>query len=109
MFSVALSQEPDQDILDVFKLGVRYGYFHESTIGNKEGTGRTRLFVLSRRLAPVFLLDPTSFAGYKFAMNSTLREAMEKPNTFVGKVKRDGVDVLFESPQLNLFSHEEAQ
>ena len=112
VFSVALSQDPDQDILDVFKLGVRYGYFHESTIGNKEGTGRTRLFVLSRRLAPVFSLDPTSFAGYKFAMNSTLREAMEKPNKFVGKVRRggaDALDTLFESPQLSLFSHEEAR
>lgn len=108
VFSVAFSQEPAQDILDVFKMGVRYGYFHESSIGNKEGTGRTRLFVLSRRLAPVFILDPTSFAGYKFAMNSTLREAMGKPKTFVGKVRRDGADALFESPQLSLFSHEEA-
>jgi hypothetical protein len=96
-------------VLDVFKLGVRYGYFHESSIGNKEGTGRTRLFILSRRLAPVFTLDPTSFAGYKFATNRILREAMEKPRTFVGKMRRDGVETVFDSPQLGLFQPEEPE
>jgi len=109
VFSIALSEDPDEDILDVFRLGVRYGYFHESSIGNKEGTGRTRLFVLSRRLAPVFILDPTSFAGYKFATNSVLREAMEKPKTFVGKIRRNGVEAAFDSPQLGLFQQEESE
>ncbi len=103
VFSVALTDEPDQEILDVFRLGVRYGYFHESSIGNKEGTGRTRLYVLSRRLAPFFTLDPTSFAGYKFVTNDVLKEAMMKPNTFLGKVRRSGADSVFESPQLTLF------
>jgi hypothetical protein len=109
VFSVAFSDDPDQEVLSVFKLGVRYGYFHESSIGNKEGTGRTRLFILSRRLAPVFTLDPTSFAGYKFATNSVLREAMEKPNTFVGRIRRNGVDGAFDSPQLSLFQQEESE
>jgi len=109
VFSVAFSDDPDEDVLDVFKLGVRYGYFHESSIGNKEGTGRTRLFILSRRLAPVFTLDPTSFAGYKFATNRILREAMEKPRTFVGKMRRDGVETVFDSPQLGLFQPEEPE
>ncbi len=105
VFSIALSEEPDADVFEVLQLGVRYGYFHQSTIGNKEGTGRTRLYILNRRLAPVFLLDPTSFAGYKFVTNRILREAMEKPNTFVGRVKRAGIDVMFESPQMSLFEN----
>ena len=109
VFSIAFSDDPDEEVLSVFKLGVRYGYFHESSIGNKEGTGRTRLFILSRRLAPVFTLDPTSFAGYKFATNSVLREAMEKPNTFVGKIRRNGVEAAFDSPQLSLFQEEESE
>jgi hypothetical protein len=50
VFSVAISGMPDPDVLDVFELGVRYGYFHRSSIGNKDGTGRTRLYVLTRRL-----------------------------------------------------------
>src|SRR5205085_1193425 len=48
VFSVALTDEDDDGVLQVFKLGVQYGYFHESSIGNKEGTGRARLFILSR-------------------------------------------------------------
>lgn len=103
VFSIALSEDPYPDILEVLKLGVRYGYFHQSTIGNKEGTGRTRMYILNRRLAPVFTLDPTSFAGYKFVTNSILREAMEKPNTFVGRVKRNGVNDVFDTSQLTLF------
>jgi hypothetical protein len=103
VFSIAFSDEPDAEILSVFKLGVRYGYFHESSIGNKEGTGRTRLYILSRRLAPVFMLDPTSFAGYKFTTAATIREAMERPKTFVRKIQSGGIDALLENAQLPLF------
>jgi hypothetical protein len=108
VFSIALSEDPDADVVEVLKLGVRYGYFHQSTIGNKEGTGRTRLYILNRRLAPVFTLDPTSFAGYKFVTNAILREAMEKPATFVGRIRRGGSDKVFEDPQLALFENEGA-
>jgi len=106
VFSIAFSDDPGVEILSVFKLGVRYGYFHESSIGNKEGTGRTRLYILSRRLAPVFTLDPTSFAGYKFTTSGVIREAMERPKTFVGKIQSGGVDALLENPQLPLFEEE---
>lgn len=104
VFSVAFSDRPDEEILAVFRRGVQYGYFHERSIGNKEGTGRTLLYVLSRRLAPVFKLDPTSFAGYKFMTASAIAEAMERPKTFLGKVQRGGVDTLLISGQLNLFA-----
>jgi hypothetical protein len=103
VFSIAFSDEPDAEVLSVFKAGVRYGYFHESSIGNKEGTGRTRLYILSRRLAPVFTLDPTSFAGYKFMTTARLREAMERPKTFLRTVRSGGVDTLLENAQLPLF------
>lgn len=104
VFSIALSDEPDDEVLSVFKLGVQYGYFHQSAIGNKEGTGRTRLYILSRRLAPMFTLDPTSFAGYKFAKAEAIREAMENPKRFLGKVQRGSIDDLLQGPQLHLFS-----
>jgi hypothetical protein len=104
IFSIALSDEPDDEVLSVFKLGVQYGYFHQSAIGNKEGTGRTRLYILSRRLAPMFTLDPTSFAGYKFAKAEAIREAMENPKRFLGKVRRGNIDDLLQGPQLHLFS-----
>lgn len=69
VFSVAISGVADRELLEVFELGVRYGYFHRSSIGNKDGTGRTRLYILTRRLAPHFKLDPSSFAGYLWATN----------------------------------------
>jgi hypothetical protein len=103
VFSIALSDEPDDELLSVFKLGVQYGYFHQSAIGNKEGTGRTRLYILSRRLAPMFTLDPTSFAGYKFAKAEAIHEAMENPKRFLGKIQRGNIDDLLQGPQLHLF------
>lgn len=103
IFSIAFSDPPDDEILGVLKLGLRYGYFHESTIGTKDGTGRTRLYILSRRLAPHFTLDPTSFAGYKFVTTKAIHDAMRNPNSLVGKVKSRGVDEVFQNPQINMF------
>lgn len=103
VFSIALSDEPDEDTLSILRLGVQYGYFHESSIGNKEGTGRTRLYILSRRLAPVFTLDPTSFAGYKFITTAALREAMERPKAFLGKVRSGRIDHTLDPSQMPLF------
>ena len=53
------------------------GFFHESYIGNKEGDGRTWLYVLNRGLAPIFHLDPTGFTGYLFMTNDDLRKAIQ--------------------------------
>ena len=79
LFSVALSEEPTQEITEVLRLGVRYGYFFQGVIGRKEGTGRAPLFILSRRLAPLFNLDPMGFSGYKFLPNSTIELLMNDP------------------------------
>ena len=48
----------------VFELGVEWGYFQRSTAASKEGTGRHYRFILSRRLAPYFKLDTSSYAGH---------------------------------------------
>jgi hypothetical protein len=92
VFSVALTDRPVEDIMEVFELGVQNGYFHRTTIGNKEGTGRTLLFVLSRRLAPAFKLDPSGFAGHRFLTNDALREAMRNPKSFLRQVTKASVD-----------------
>jgi hypothetical protein len=107
VFSVAFSDTPDTDILDVFRLGLQYGYFHESSIGNKEGTGRTRMFVLSRRLAPFFSLDPTGFSGYKFVTSAAIREAMMRPKAFVDDISKNIGSVFEDPPQLTLFEVKE--
>ncbi|MHB1768027.1 MAG: ORC-CDC6 family AAA ATPase, partial [Phycisphaerae bacterium] len=103
VFSIALSGTPPRDLVEIFELGVRYGYFHRSSIGNKDGTGRTRLYVLSRRLAPHFNLDPSSFAGYLFTGSDKLMEAIENPGRALRRVKRQGVSDYFESGQIPLF------
>lgn len=76
VFSIALSNIPDDEIKQVFGLGVRLGFFHMSYIGNKEGDGRTYLYVLNRCFAPIFTLDPTGFQGYLFMTNADLKKAI---------------------------------
>ncbi len=89
VFSIALSSNPSKILNKVLQLGVSFGYLHESTIGNKQGTGRTKLFILSRLLAPHFKLDPTSFAGYKFINSDILELSLTKPKEFIERMKRD--------------------
>ena len=87
------------------KLGVRFGYFHESTIGQKDSLtgGRTRLYILSRRLAPFFNLDPTSFAGYLFVTNKYIRDVIENPKAMLRRITRHGIETDIEPIQLPLF------
>jgi hypothetical protein len=78
-FSFAMTDEPAKDIQDVLNLGMRYGYFFQSIIGRKEGFGRAPLYILSRRLAPLFNLDPMGFSAYKFLTNEKIRLLMDYP------------------------------
>lgn len=104
VFSIAVSDEPRDDIVDIFELGVRCGYFQKSTIGNKDGTGRTALYILTRRVAPYFELDPSGFAGYLFVTNERLREGMKSPKKLLRRVKKVGVETAFgEEAQQTLF------
>ncbi len=103
VFSVAISGKSNREIDEIFDLGVRYAYFHRSSIGNKDGTGRTRLYVLTRRLAPYFSLDATTFAGYLWITSDLLGEAMENPDKVVRRIKNRGVSHVLETGQLTLF------
>ena len=98
VFSIALSNIPDDEIKSVLKMGVRLGYLHEATIGNKAGNGRTWLYILNRRLAPSFVLDPTGFQGYLFMTNEDLHKAMSTGKQ-LREIDSDCADVY----QLSLF------
>ena len=78
VFSIALTNpsQMNEETKQVFDLGVRLGFFHESYIGNKAGTGRTNLYILNRCFAPIFTLDPTGFQGYLFLTNEDLLKAI---------------------------------
>lgn len=103
VFSIALQDDPDKELRKIFNLGVQTGYFQKSLIGNKTGTGKARLYILSRLLSPHFKLDPTSFAGYKFVTCDVLKEALTKPKTVIGRIRRNGVDSIFDPAQPSLF------
>ena len=79
VFSIALSnpEQTDDELNQIFRLGVRLGFLHKSFIGNKDGTGRTILYVLNRCFAPIFTLDPTGFQGYLFMTNDDLHKAVQ--------------------------------
>ncbi|MBV7270666.1 ORC-CDC6 family AAA ATPase [Winogradskyella luteola] len=83
VFSVALNDMPDKELKEIIELAISYGYLHQSSIGNKQGTGRSKLYILSRTLAPFFKLDPTGFKGYKFMNSSMLKLSLTEPQKFV--------------------------
>jgi len=105
VFSIALSNQVDDDVRETLELGVELGYLHESRIGNKEGTGQTQMYILNRCLAPIFTLDPTGFAGYFFITNEDLKLAILNGKRLrkVSKYDGDGED------QLSLFNDMEGQ
>lgn len=76
VFSIALANMPTREIKAVLDLGVQTGYLHSSYIGTKDGAGRTWLYILNRYVSPIFVLDPTSFAGYLFVPNDNIIRAM---------------------------------
>ena len=78
VFSIALSnpEKVPDELQDVFGLGVRLGFLHESYIGNKKGNGRTILYILNRCFAPIFTLAPSGFQGYLFMTNDDLMKAI---------------------------------
>lgn len=104
-FSIAFSDEPDEETERILDLAVRHGYLQRKTIGNKDGTGKTPQYILSRRLAPEWTLDPTSFAGYKFVTNHRIRQALVRPQAFLREVKTHGADAVM-VPQTDLFALE---
>ncbi|XEG74761.1 hypothetical protein QA447_11205 [Pseudomonas sp. abacavir_1] len=103
IFSFVISDSPSKEIEDILRAGVRFGYLYEDTVGKKSGMGRTKLYVLSRRLAPAFRLDPMGFSNYLSLTNDFLLEISERPNSFVSRLKKRGAEgVLDASPQLSL-------
>jgi hypothetical protein len=106
VFSFAFSNPPPKELKEVIRLGVQYGYFHKSTIGKKNSMtgGRTRLYILSRRLAPLNNLDPTGFAGYLFMEGDFLAKAMNNPDSLLTRIKNmDDFSEALNPKQLMLF------
>lgn len=109
VFSIAISDAPSDEVKRILELGLQLGYFHSSTIGRKDkkSGGRTKLYILNRRLSPIWTLDPTSFAGYLFVQNYLLENAMYEPYSMLrrmGKMVEGGENHPY---QLTLFDFNE--
>jgi hypothetical protein len=63
LFSFSVRGAVPERIDEILRLGVKYRYFQHRTYSSKEGGGRENWYILSRRLCPVFKLDPTGFEG----------------------------------------------
>lgn len=109
VFSIAISDVPSLEVERILNLGIQLGYFHSSTIGRKDGKsgGRTKLYILNRRLSPIWTLDPTAFAGYLFVQNALLEAAMVEPFSLLRRLGKEAPNE--ESYQLTLFDDFEDQ
>ncbi|KDE41403.1 hypothetical protein ADINL_0083 [Nitrincola lacisaponensis] len=103
VFSFALSDPENlsKELKSILDMGVQEGFLYETFIGTKEGIGRTRLYVLTRRLAPIFKLDPIGFSAYKFVTCSFLETSLSKPKTIINKLNQQGIDATLEEPNFS--------
>lgn len=85
-FAFYFDHEVSDEIKDILKLGVVYGYFNVSTLGSKSGLGRSKLYILNRMLAPYFRLDPMSFSGYLHLTSQMLEFAINDQKLFLKKI-----------------------
>lgn len=83
VFSVAITDIPSEELREVLHLAVQYGYLHQGSIRNKQGTGKCVLYVLSRTLAPVFHIEPKGFKGYQFMNSETLQLSLYDTQRFI--------------------------
>lgn len=105
VFSFAISDEISETVDKVIKIGVNLGFFHMSTIGRKDrlSGGRTPLYIMNRRLAPIWNLDPTGFAGYLFVKNAVLEDGMYNFQSMLRRVEKNEYSSDIELRQLKLF------
>ncbi len=77
VFSFAFQDEPNEKLKRLLELAVAEGYLMKGYISRKEGTGRRTLYVLTRRLAPAFNLDVSSYSGYLSVKSDRVLDLMQ--------------------------------
>ncbi|GJI88891.1 ORC-CDC6 family AAA ATPase [Duganella hordei] len=102
VFSIALSDAPSDNVVRILKLAVRHGYLYDGAIGSKDGRWRTRKYVMTRRLAPTFKLDPTGFAGYLFVTSDLLETAILNPVRAIREFTANRLGNVVDDSQLSL-------
>jgi hypothetical protein len=103
IFSLAINGNLDEETQAVMNLAVTDGFFHRTAIGGKDGFGRLDLYILTRRLAPYFQLDPNGVAGYFFIHPELLTLATKDPKKFLASLRSRKIFSDDTSEQLRLF------
>ncbi|MFH0233857.1 hypothetical protein ACGRPC_10325 [Vibrio diabolicus] len=96
-FVISDSENISEELNQVIHLGIQEGLLFESYVGTKEGFGRTKLYVMTRRLAPYFNLDPMGFSGYKSLQSHFLHQAINEPKSFINSLKNRGIEYIDKS------------
>ena len=94
IFSFYMADQPTDRLQRLLDLAVRHGYLYKDSIGRKEGRGRVVLYVLTRRLAPAFRLDPIGFSHHLSVTGEYLIGLSENPRTFTRRLKTESPDSL---------------
>ena len=104
--SFTISGQITPELKEVLKLGVTHGYFYTDLRGARDGLGRETRYVLTRRLAPMFHLDPNGYSGDKSLPSEVLIALLTNRKAFTNKLKRNGTSILIQS-DLPLFKENE--
>ncbi|CAH1601443.1 conserved hypothetical protein [Vibrio jasicida] len=93
-FIISDSENLSEELNEVIRLAIQEGLLFESFVGTKEGFGRTKLYVMTRRLAPYFNLDPMGFSGYKSLQSHVLHNALNDPKAVISNLKKGGIEYI---------------
>lgn len=90
IFSFAIKQVEKLEYKErrVLQLAEQYDYLQKSFYSGKDGTNAEEWYLLSRKLAPFFKLDPTALKGRIVFSPLDIQIAMKNPDQFV-KMKMD--------------------
>ena len=88
VLAFALQNDVNEELQEILRLAVSLNFFSESSLGKKEGFGRTRRYVLNRRVSPYFNLDPSGFSGYFWVTSDFLNKAINDPSKARDELKK---------------------
>ena len=91
-FTVRGQIETGSELDDILKLGRQLQLFQVRTYPSKEGGGREDWYILNRRLAPMYKLDPSIFQGRIRLTPDDLKLAYRDEARFVDKVLDVDID-----------------
>lgn len=92
--SFTISGNQTQELKDILNLGLIHGYLYKDIRGSRDGLGRETRYVLTRRLAPMFSLDPNGYSGDKSLPADLLQLLMNNPKAYTSSLRTKGTAAL---------------